>query len=414
MPHQITITRQPDKNIIDFFKRLNEKHTDKIEAIHIHTAASVSFDSFHTFNTKNVLTDNSCIVSTIRIEIPRFLITYRRGGNIHDPSPFLDTIEIDPSYSSHSRPCPFSDGEKLELILNIDSLFGTITAGRTIGQVLGKEQRDLLAIHNETLTRLERLSEKLIKDTNAFRFSLEKETERRCENRFAELDKEFYTKTQKLAEKEDELSKKLKEVDSRNNTFVRRELRENILKEIQSRSKIFSLTVGTNKLRKPIHAAFVALIMVLTVGAWYYGVAFVDAATRNLPSMVPLYILGFKQLAFTVGTASMAIFYLRWMSSWAKAHADAEFSLKQFQLDIDRASWVVETALEWENEKNKAMPEHLLREVTRNLFSHGDSKESPLENPTDHLASAILGKASKVKVKAGESELEFEGKKLTS
>jgi hypothetical protein len=30
-----------------------------------------------------------------------------------------------------------------------------------------------------------------------------------------------------------------------------------------------------------------------------------------------------------------------------RAHASAEFLLKQFELDIDRASWVVETAMEW-------------------------------------------------------------------
>jgi hypothetical protein len=61
-----------------------------------------------------------------------------------------------------------------------------------------------------------------------------------------------------------------------------------------------------------------------------------------------------------------------------RAHASAEFLLKQFELDIDRASWVVETAMEWHRDQQAEIPAPLLEGITRNLFSdRGDSMQAP-------------------------------------
>lgn len=99
------------------------------------------------------------------------------------------------------------------------------------------------------------------------------------------------------------------------------------------------------------------------------------------------------------------------MNRWFEQHASAEFLLKQFELDIDRASWVVETAMEWRRDQNAEIPTSLLEGITRNLFADGgDSAQA--HSAADDLASALVGNASQLKVKLGNNELNFDRKGL--
>lgn len=86
------------------------------------------------------------------------------------------------------------------------------------------------------------------------------------------------------------------------------------------------------------------------------------------------------------------------MNRWFEKYAKIEFFLKQLQLDFERASWVVETSLEWRKELDgSVLPEVLLNSLTKNLFSdtsHGE--EEQLLHPTDQVLSALLGNAIKV------------------
>ena len=77
-----------------------------------------------------------------------------------------------------------------------------------------------------------------------------------------------------------------------------------------------------------------------------------------------------------MGIAATIIFYIRWNDSWFRQHADEEFQLKRFELDIDRASWVVEMALEWKDEKGTEIPEELIERFTENLFKDQNIFES--------------------------------------
>jgi hypothetical protein len=95
------------------------------------------------------------------------------------------------------------------------------------------------------------------------------------------------------------------------------------------------------------------------------------------------------------------------MTRWSDRHAEAEFQLKQLELDMDRASWVVETAFEWKSRENNAIPGHLLEAVSRNLFARSDQREEISAHPVDQLASALLGQAAHAKLNIGGHEIEF-------
>ena len=80
------------------------------------------------------------------------------------------------------------------------------------------------------------------------------------------------------------------------------------------------------------------------------------------------------------------------------------------EIDIDRASWIVELASEW-SERGQEIPETLMSKLTTNLFSY-DTKDSEPLHPADQLASAIFGASSRANIKLpnGLGQLEFDRK----
>jgi hypothetical protein len=81
--------------------------------------------------------------------------------------------------------------------------------------------------------------------------------------------------------------------------------------------------------------------------------------------------------------------------------------------NVDRASWVVETALEWLHQQEAEMPSHLIESISRNLFSKSEKDEGADMHPADYLASALLGTASALKLKAGGAEIEVDRKGIS-
>ena len=96
------------------------------------------------------------------------------------------------------------------------------------------------------------------------------------------------------------------------------------------------------------------------------------------------------------------------MNRWFEQHAAAEFLLKQFQLDVDRSSWLVETALEWRRAEKTELPAPLLEGIARNLFSTGGAGDRA--SAADDLASALVGNASQLKMRFGDNEINFDRK----
>ncbi|CCK74953.1 hypothetical protein OLEAN_C07770 [Oleispira antarctica RB-8] len=123
-------------------------------------------------------------------------------------------------------------------------------------------------------------------------------------------------------------------------------------------------------------------------------------------------IAGIKQGIYSAGAIGSVIFLIRWMNRWFELHSQSEFELKYFELDMERASWIVETSLEWKDAKGTAIPSELLDSLSKNLFSQDKEKLDPLNHPADQLASALMGSASSVKLKAGDSSIEIDPKKL--
>jgi hypothetical protein len=130
---------------------------------------------------------------------------------------------------------------------------------------------------------------------------------------------------------------------------------------------------------------------------------------RSNATDVPVYWIWLRLTFASLASAAAIIYYARWQNAWAQRHADAEFQLQQFHLDVNRANWVIETCLEWKKEtSNAVIPAELLSSLTRNLFQDPRGQAEQVLHPADELASAILGTASHLKLRTDGAEIDIE------
>ena len=138
------------------------------------------------------------------------------------------------------------------------------------------------------------------------------------------------------------------------------------------------------------------------LAAWFL---FQSVTAGDALHLVPAIV---KQVTFSALFVTTAVFFTKWNNQWFQKHANEEFRLKRMELDIDRASWFVEMAFDWKDEKGEAIPEALIERLTHGLFVE-TSGDHPVE-PSESLAHALLG-AARFKVKLpGDIEVEYDRK----
>lgn len=286
----------------------------------------------------------------------------------------------------------------------------SLLTGQDIDQVAETQLAHHVAMHD----RLEKLQTTLSETTARFLGSLEDQAikvKEKLQEEFDEKDKKLaaeYKETQeKLEEKSRLLDERESEIDALDNTAARRQIRRDILEELGRRADKFGLTRGTRLLRLPIHIMCVSVVSLAAAGAISFSMELPTDFSRTSDL-----VLFAKPIGLTFIAVATSIFYIRWMNRWFEQHASAEFKLKQLQLDVERAGWIVETALDWENEEGRHIPDELLLRLSANLFGPGHDEIREAIHPSDELASALLGTASKVKLNLAGNELELDTKKL--
>jgi hypothetical protein len=365
---------------------------------------------------------NGTSITSILLNFKDATVAYKRGMGASD---VFDAMHISPAHNNHHSP---QVGMAMVRISDyLSKALKAVDPGLAIGGAEVAAQRKLEALHASTLQRLEGVASDLIKrqaahaaeldsgfvarrktmddELSAQRASLEKLDEAR------RLEHEAKLKTLRARETD---------LDDRANRHARREDYKAMRAKIIARQSDFSLTSGTRRLRWPVHLMAVILLAVFGWLTWWFSSQTLEAlksasAASNLRIDAVYAIL--RSAALATAFAGTAIFYLRWLNVWAERHSEAEFQLRKLELDIDRASWVVEAALEWDTQVQKPMPDALLEGITRNLFEPisgtGKSKDDNMD-PADQLASALLGSANaKVKLKNdGNYEIDLEPGKL--
>lgn len=292
-----------------------------------------------------------------------------------------------------------------------------IDSSRIIQTELNEQLKRHYEIREFELSKLESISESLIDRTEKYlkqkqeEFAIDKSNlEIAFQNKNEILISDFEKKKIVLEEERNKLDLKLKEIDDRESKHVRRKIREDLKEELKKRSQKFGLTEGTIKLRKPVYYFSFILLLLFGAGFIIYSYLSIIEVLKDVTNSSHLIALGIKQLALGLAFGSTAVFFIRWNNKWFEKHSNEEFRLKRHEIDLDRASWLVEMAFEWKSEKGTDIPMELINKLGQNLFEEEKTEEQPL-HPSDQLASAILGAASNVSVKVpGGAELSLDRK----
>ena len=450
---RIKIPRATDRTIADAYKELSSRFeiaqagVSAFGSIHI---GQVSLSEEPTGDWKVLLELDSSLIESISCRLGDLSITYLRGGHTEQKSPVYDEISL------HSNGQGVLDNAlKLNIIALLQRRLNRFEPDRLSGTGVSEEQNQLLAIHQSTLERLEKLNEDLIRQSADFRNGLEEKFEVKVANAeadYCEKKKQVEVDGQALAEqvqeKQKALDEKLKAIDDRDNTHVRREIRDRMLEDVKARINQFGVSKVTEAKRRPVLFGILALSLAfIGLLAWTsYEIVAMDRqyfsmleAIRNISAWTPekikvaglsaevvakasvtdvdrthLFWLWGRFALFSFGFVGTILFYIRWQNRWAEQHIDSEFQLQQFYIDVNRANWVIESCLEWRKETESAIPKELLSSITNALFVNNQSEPERVMHPADELASALLGSASKLKLKVGESELEFDKPKKIS
>jgi hypothetical protein len=292
--------------------------------------------------------------------------------------------------------------------LNVESLVKAIALarkhfdavdGKPFMELLDEGPRSLYESREQDLQRLERMQEGFFNDMREFTLGQQKqqqEFQRDLEYQHAErqksLEQQHADRLKQLEAQEAELHRVRAEIDERDNRQTRRDIYDDIKKKLDERNKSFELTAGTKKRR---WFTFVFTLLFLSLFAWGFYYCF-ERNVVNGAAAINWIALG-SQVGFAIAFIGMATFLLRWTNQWSQKHAEEEFKLKRLDLDIDRAQWLVELAMEWKNITKSEISTELIDRLSRSLFVVEESRDVDI-HPAETLLSAIFGKAGSLNI----------------
>lgn len=280
--------------------------------------------------------------------------------------------------------------------------FPTLDRAELIQRVLGEELTEYYRQREQRLMKLEDLNEQLIVQGTKFREELERQAaerqrqrEEEAEAARARMQAEHDGRMADLEVKAKALTDREKQLDDSSSKHARRQHHKDLKKMLESRGQNFSLTRATAQKRYLPHALFVLLMLVPAVlfALSLWSAVYRPGTWNGTPNdWAALLRLPLSAIALALAV----VYYIRWNHDWFRQHAEEEFNLKRLDLDVDRASWIVEMMLEWKDEKDAPIPPELIDRLTRNLFALDRRGETVIRHPAQDLASALLQASSSI------------------
>ena len=463
------VQKETDKNILSAFHELCTKYEPLIFQLQITLCTDDNFsihrdqsfkDFYDSSLVKELVDGNAYLINTINVTMKNHILLFTRGELLTPPSPVFDYISSINRNNNANTPEAVTPEQKLGIYKFLQEKLCPISTPNVISTNLPNEYDALLSQHNSMLSKLEELnSELLIKNQEKSqeldkaylnkRESLEAEytdktntLQGKYDKNNSDLEQKYTVKASEVEDRAKELDDISSKLDNRNNTHVRREIRDKMLDDVEARIQDFGVSQSTSSKRKPV---FVAIMSLISIFALLLGFSIWEAATEhaqrsslvstnkiqavemalkiidiedknaNSDFTMPtinfdnsiLYWLWLRITFFSFGLFGSILFYIKWQNRWAENHSESEFQLQQFHVDVNRANWVIESCLEWRKETESAIPSVLLESITKGLFTNESKQLEQVIHPSDELASALLGSASKLKMNLGGNELEI-------
>ncbi|MUZ65322.1 hypothetical protein [Agrobacterium vitis] len=400
------VGKMPDKTILDIFENIQEKYGLKQRSFQysglIFTEEELSIIS------KKI--ENTYIFTEAHIEtnLNGFKIHIQRNNN--DPERIhYDTITI----AHRQNPTPETI-DFVEFSNFVCEKMQFPKPGRPIEY--DKSARGLI---EQEIASLKSLHDKMIADALELRKTLEEQDALRKTNfelaaqkRELEIVEAEKSSLQRIAEEKTELNEKLKEFDLSDHSRARRKLREDISSQVQ---EILKRPVGSGISSIKLVVIVVICIMASTLaGRFAYETlaSFVDSVKlvqngNQLISSPMLWMLAIRGVILT----AVSLGFVAYLVSMLRRSYDEEIhvqrQLQRYGMDINRASWVIETAMEMTTKEGATLPERWVEGATYGLFATGQKAQDP--NAITALG-AIMGLGPEVSVGPGGANIKLSSK----
>ncbi|PBB39945.1 hypothetical protein CK222_30765 [Mesorhizobium sp. WSM3866] len=283
----------------------------------------------------------------------------------------------------------------------------------------------LMKSHQQMLLQLQGATVSIAEQLVAARLALETEFEQQKallqadhKARQEELSHAAQAAEREMASREAALLDRSKVLDDRDHIHARRKLREDITKGIEERLASAIVPVRTSMIG---WAVFVISIGVAVFLGWISFeslvgfVAMVQDAGKESIGTQPAIQFSTEQQWFLLvrgaATGVLSVAFLVYAIGWLKSiyHADvrAQRELERYSIDLNRASWAVETIMEAKKDGG-SIPEILVAGVARNLFDGGVGKDPSYQ--ADGLGSLLRASArAKITTNGAEFEVNSRG-----
>jgi hypothetical protein len=390
--HTIPTVRTSDATLLEFYETLEKAHSFQALQFRI-VGSDTPLNTQHPLIPKIRSANAYSIWQATATKNNNCGITYTRNV---DPNRFAKPDQI--VFTNNNNAVDIDEAFRLDELIGKQFL-GALPQPAAL-QFDETAFSSVVASHQEIVIRLEQSLELISRKFTEERLKLQSEQAdflRQKGEDAANLEKRI---RDSYEQKEAALTAKQKTLDDRDNMHARRAIRADMKSRLGEHAKRFTLTDETRRLRWPLHITVWLFLALFSLGvgfAWW-------KMSEN--SSIDYSLLG-KSTLLTIAALGILAWYIRWMNRWFDQHADAEFYLKQFELDVDRASWVVETAMEWRASQHGVIPTALLESISRNLFVRVERQRDEELHPADYLASALLGNASHARIKLGDAELDY-------
>jgi multidrug efflux pump subunit AcrA (membrane-fusion protein) len=283
--------------------------------------------------------------------------------------------------------------------------FPPVTAA-TIRQRFTVDQQQYLEQSELVVGKLRDTAREVLVQSVAAREALEKEfldrrqaldTEHAARRQV--LEAEIAAMRSALESDREALAERQRRVADREALHERRAKGERLRDDLLKRRTDTSLSAETNNTRRVVHAVCVVALLVL--GAAFFGLL---PLPLDGDSDVSVWAQQIRRVLVGGALGGVLWFYIRFTSDWFRRHSETEFRLRQFELDVDRANWLVEVTREWADAKVEPTP-GLIDAISRGIFASAEERAEVPASPLSELARQ-MGRGEQLRLKIGENEVE--------
>jgi len=161
-------------------------------------------------------------------------------------------------------------------------------SGSTLSTVLGQEVAEFYSQREQTLRRLEGLTERLIEQNSEYRRKVDQEMTdlRQRLQTAADTDRErlraeHETKTAELKAEQTAFAERTKELDDRRATHARRKIHADMNARLEARGKEFNLSKETVAKRRPVSRLFALLVASFAAGGFDGTISGFDSTRKR-------------------------------------------------------------------------------------------------------------------------------------